>query len=170
MGSITSLIETGPEGTEMIDEVFVCTVEEFDEADKESGIVGAIYESENFKILISYEGSYNKDKQNNEFQRSGIAFSLRPKYPMDHPSVGYNGHSHPYADDCLMSMDDSAKTAGPMDPGKYKEIFRIYDEIFAFARKSFDEILPKYFPKDAKYPEVQYTMIKDGVKKKDTLQ
>ncbi len=135
----------------MINETFKCIDKDFTEADLDHGLVGALYESENFKITLSYDGAYNKAKKANVFEKRHIGFRLKPKSSSKYPSIAYNFQTNPYDDAGLMPMDDSPVTKRAIDANNYKQIFALYDEIFPFARKTFDEILPEYFPKDAKY-------------------
>ncbi len=135
----------------MLNEKFMCIDKDFSEADKDHGIVGALYESANFNISLGYDGSYNKAKESNVFEKSHIGFTLKPKDLSRYPSIAYNSMTDPYDDAGLMPMDDSPITKRQIDTSNYKKIFAIYDEIFPFARKVFDEILPEYFPKEAKY-------------------
>ncbi len=62
------------------------------------------------------------------------------------PTIAYNCEVSPYDDNCFMSMEDKSPS-NILNP----EALSAYADMVAFARKSLDEILPKYFPKDAKY-------------------
>ena len=135
----------------MINEKFKCTSEFFDEADLDHGLVGATYESENFKITLSYDGGYNKAKKLHVFDTNYVSFRLKPKDLSKYPTISYGFEGNPYDMAGLMPRDDCPITKRPISGANYKQIFAIYDEIFTFARTAFDEILPKYFPKDAEY-------------------
>lgn len=135
----------------MINETFKLIEKDFTEADLNPGIVAATYESKNFKVTLGYDGAYNKAKNSNTFEKTHIGFTLKPKDKSKYPSIAYDSLANPYDDTGLMPMDDSPITKKAINAHNYKQIFAIYDEIFPFARKTFDEILPEYFPKDAKY-------------------
>ena len=133
----------------MLNEKFELTDKDFEEADMDKGFVGALYKSENFRLTVSYQGSYNKDHHNKRFIRSCITFMLRPtsrEMRDRYTSIGCCSGVSPYDEARLMPMDDCPKL-GPINSGNYK----IYDEIFTFANTVLDEILPEYFPKDAQY-------------------
>ena len=57
-----------------MDEKFICIGDDFNEK-PEGKTRGAVYESENFVVTISYSGSYFKDKNANILSRVGLSFS-----------------------------------------------------------------------------------------------
>ena len=133
----------------MLNEKFKLIEKDFKEADSDNGSVGALYRSENFRLTVSYHGPYNKDLKNKRFIRARITFMLRPTSPemmKKYTSIGYSSDATPYGEGRLMPMDDCPNLR-PMNSSNYK----IYMELFEFADKILDEILPEYFPKDAEY-------------------
>ena len=133
-----------------MDEKFICIGDDFNEK-PEGKTRGAVYESENFVVTISYSGSYFKDKNANIFDKHSICFVVKPKTPNTCFTVGYNCHNSPYEEDVFFSWNDSSAVPKQIDSGNYEKIMNAYHEAFTRAREAADEILPKYFPKDAKF-------------------
>ncbi len=135
-----------------MDEKFICTYDDFNEK-PENDIRGALYESENFKVTLSYDGSYFKDKENKFViePKHSIHFVIKPKIPNSCITVSYSGHTSPYDGSSFFSWGDCPKLPKQIDSGNYERIMNAYKEAFARAIEAAEEIFPKYFPKDAEF-------------------